>query len=365
MKEGVAVELRDIVKRFGDVVAVDHVSAQIRDGEFFSMLGPSGCGKTTTLRLIAGFEFPSSGEILLHGASIGATPPHRRNVNTVFQSYALFPHMSVAQNVAFGLEMKKVARAEIAQRVTAALEMVRLPGYGERRPRQLSGGQQQRVALARALVNQPEVLLLDEPLGALDEQLRKELQFELRGLQERLGITFIFVTHDQEEALTMSDRIAVMNEGRMLQIGTPTEIYERPNCRFVADFIGEANFIEGAIIEFDGRMAAVRTAGGVTVRGRTDDTVQVGQHVTISIRPEKAYLATEQPSRTTNVFPVEVNRIAYIGSDTRIVVSLGDQQRFDVWEANDRSTLDRNAYWQPGERGYLWWPEENALVLTS
>lgn len=207
MKDGVAVELRDIVKQFGDVVAVDHVSAQIRDGEFFSMLGPSGCGKTTTLRMIAGFDFPSAGDILLHGKPMGATPPHRRNVNTVFQSYALFPHMNVAQNVAFGLEMKKVPRAEIAQRVTAALEMVRLPGYGERRPRQLSGGQQQRVALARALINQPEVLLLDEPLGALDEQLRKELQFELRGLQERLGITFIFVTHDQEEALTMSSTL--------------------------------------------------------------------------------------------------------------------------------------------------------------
>lgn len=365
LKDDVAVELRDIVKRFGDVVAVDHVSVQIRDGEFFSMLGPSGCGKTTTLRMIAGFDFPTSGDILLHGTSIGATPPHRRNVNTVFQSYALFPHMNVAQNVAFGLEMKRVPRADIAQRVTAALDMVRLPGYDARWPRQLSGGQQQRVALARALINQPEVLLLDEPLGALDEQLRKELQFELRGLQERLGITFIFVTHDQEEALTMSDRIAVMDQGRMLQIGTPTEIYERPNCRFVADFIGEANFLEGAVIEADGRHAAVRTADGVVIRGRVDDPVRIGQQVTLSIRPEKAYLATEQPSRDTNVFPVAVNRIAYIGSDTRIVVTLGNDQRFDVWEANDRSTIDRNAYWQPGERGYLWWPEENALVLTS
>ncbi|MBC8162480.1 MAG: ABC transporter ATP-binding protein [Roseiflexaceae bacterium] len=365
LSESIAVELRDIVKRFGEVYAVDHVSAQIRDGEFFSMLGPSGCGKTTTLRMIAGFDYPTSGEILLHGQSIGATPPHQRNVNTVFQSYALFPHMTVAQNVAFGLEMKKIARAEVERRVREQLEVVRLPGYGDRYPRQLSGGQQQRVALARALINQPEVLLLDEPLGALDEQLRKELQFELRGLQERLGITFIFVTHDQEEALTMSDRIAVMNAGKMLQVASPTVIYERPNSRFVADFIGEANFLEGTVVESTGELAAVRTANGLTMRAETNGLLRQGQQVTVSIRPEKAYLTTEQPSRDTNVFPVQVNRVAYIGSDTRIVVTLGEGQRFDVWEANDRSTLDRNAYWQPGEQGWLWWPEDNALVLTE
>ena len=365
MTNGIAVELRDVVKRFGDVHAVDHVSAQIHDGEFFSLLGPSGCGKTTTLRMIAGFDYPSSGEILLHGQSIGATPPYRRNVNTVFQSYALFPHMTVAQNVAFGLEMKNVPRSEISQRVTEQLDVVRLPGYAERFPRQLSGGQQQRVALARALINRPEVLLLDEPLGALDEQLRKELQFELRGLQERLGITFIFVTHDQEEALTMSDRIAVMDAGKMLQIGTPTEIYERPNCRFVADFIGEANFLDGTVVEVTGSRAAVRTTEGLVMRGQVTSAVQIGQQVTVSIRPEKAYLATEKPSTSTNVFPVKVGRIAYIGSDTRIVVTLGNQQRFDVWEANDRSTLDRTAYWQPGEQGWLWWPDDNALILTE
>ena len=365
LKESIAVELRDVVKRFGEVYAVDHVSAQIRDGEFFSMLGPSGCGKTTTLRMIAGFDYPTSGEIMLHGVSIGATPPYRRNVNTVFQSYALFPHLNVAQNVAFGLDMKKVGRAETEQRVREQLEVVRLPGYGDRMPRQLSGGQQQRVALARALINRPEVLLLDEPLGALDEQLRKELQFELRGLQERLGITFIFVTHDQEEALTMSDRIAVMDAGKMLQVASPTEIYERPTSRFVADFIGEANFLDGTVIEVADELVAVRDTNGLTMRAETFTPVQVGQQVTVSIRPEKAYLATERPSRETNVFPVQVNRVAYIGSDTRIVVTLGEGQRFDVWEANDRSTLDRNAYWQPGEQGWLWWPEDNALVLAE
>ena len=224
MKDGYAIEMRDVVKRFGDVAAVDHVSMQIRDGEFFSMLGPSGCGKTTSLRMIAGFEYPTSGEICLNGQPIGNTPAFQRSVNTVFQSYALFPHMTVAENVAFGLEMKKVPRDEIGKRVAEALDMVRLSGYGERKPRQMSGGQQQRVALARALVNRPDVLLLDEPLGALDLKLRKDMQLELKGLQERVGITFIYVTHDQEEALTMSDRIAVFNNGRIEQVGSPAEM---------------------------------------------------------------------------------------------------------------------------------------------
>jgi spermidine/putrescine transport system ATP-binding protein len=222
--ENVAVELRDVVKSFGDVVAVEHVSLRIRDGEFFSLLGPSGCGKTTTLRMIAGFEQPTTGEVFIADQPVAGVPAFERNTNMVFQNYALFPHMTVAQNVAFGLEMKRVSRAEINQRVTEALEMVRLPGMEDRRPNQLSGGQQQRVALARALVNRPSVLLLDEPLGALDLKLRKEMQLELKDLQHRVGITFIYVTHDQEEALTMSDRIAVMHEGHVLQVGSPTEI---------------------------------------------------------------------------------------------------------------------------------------------
>src|SRR6266487_1791488 len=243
--------MRDVVKQFGEVVAVDHVNMNIRDGEFFSMLGPSGCGKTTSLRMIAGFEYPSAGEICLNGQPIGGTPPFQRNVNTVFQSYALFPHMNVTENVAFGLEMKKVLKVEIGTRVDQALEMVRLSGYGERRPRQLSGGQQQRVALARALVNRPDVLLLDEPLGALDLKLRKEMQLELKGLQEQVGITFIYVTHDQDEAMTMSDYIAVMSAGKVLQLGRPTEIYENPASKFVADFIGTSNPIAGRIVSVD------------------------------------------------------------------------------------------------------------------
>src|SRR5512145_1230470 len=243
------VELQNITKRFGDFIAVDDVSLDIKDGEFFSLLGPSGCGKTTCLRMIAGFELPSEGEIKIRGKSMGDTPPYKRPVNTVFQNYALFPHMTVFENVAFGLEMQKVSRAEIKTRVKEALEMVRLPQLADRKPRQLSGGQQQRIALARALVNRPQVLLLDEPLSALDLKLRKAMQLELKELQHQVGITFIFVTHDQEEAITMSDRIAVMNEGVVQQVGAPREIYESPRNRFVADFIGETNFIEGEVLE--------------------------------------------------------------------------------------------------------------------
>jgi spermidine/putrescine transport system ATP-binding protein len=366
VKDGYAIELRDVVKRFGEISAVDHVSMQIRDGEFFSMLGPSGCGKTTSLRMIAGFEYPTSGEIYLNGQPIGNTPPFQRSVNTVFQSYALFPHMTVAENVAFGLEMKKVPRPEIGQRVAEALEMVRLSGYDERRPRQLSGGQQQRVALARALVNHPDVLLLDEPLGALDLKLRKEMQLELKRLQERVGITFIYVTHDQEEALTMSDRIAVMSGGKVLQVGSPTEIYERPNCRFVADFIGESNFVHGRISAVESATAAITTADGLVLRGQISQPVQVGQEAFVSVRPEKARLNLQAPSEgAANVFPATVDRVAYIGSDTRILVQLGQGRLFSVWEQNTRSTVDRDAYWNQGESGYLWWPVENALILTE
>jgi spermidine/putrescine transport system ATP-binding protein len=373
MSNASAIELHDVVKRFGEVTAVDHVTMNIRDGEFFALLGPSGCGKTTTLRMIAGFEFPTSGEIRLHGRPIGNTPPFQRNVNTVFQSYALFPHMSVAENVAFGLQMKRVPQTEIAQRSQEALDMVRLAGYEERRPRQLSGGQQQRVALARALINRPEVLLLDEPLGALDQKLRKEMQIELKNLQQRVGITFIFVTHDQEEALAMSDRIAVMNAGKVLQVGTPTEIYERPACRFVADFIGEANFVDARVSGVQPARngsdlvgATLQTGDGLTLRAVSQTAVTPGNAVTVSVRPEKAFLSVQEPPvGAANCFRVAVHQVAYIGSDTRIIVRLGEDRLFDVWEQNSRSTLDRNEYWQPGESGYLWWPAENALVLTE
>ena len=235
MTDQISVELRNVTKKFGTVTAVDHIDLQIRDGEFFSLLGPSGCGKTTTLRMIGGFEMPTEGDVFISGEAQGFKPPFQRPVNTVFQSYALFPHMTIYQNVAFGLQMKKVPKDEIRPRVEEMLELVQLPGMGARKPNQLSGGQQQRIALARALINHPQVLLLDEPLGALDLKLRKAMQLELKAIQERVGITFVYVTHDQEEALTMSDRIAVMSKGRILQIGSSQEIYEQPQSRFVAD----------------------------------------------------------------------------------------------------------------------------------
>ena len=367
MSDGLAIELRDVVKRFGEVAAVDHVSLQIRDGEFFSMLGPSGCGKTTTLRMIAGFEFPTSGDLLIRGRPMGTIPPYDRPVNTVFQSYALFPHLTVQQNVAFGLEMKGVPREQIGPRVHEALEMVRLGSYNERRPRQLSGGQQQRVALARALVNRPEALLLDEPLGALDQKLRKELQIELKRLQAQLGITFIFVTHDQEEALTMSDRIAVMDSGHVLQVGTPTEIYERPTCRFVADFIGESNFIEGTVLEVRDGYAVLSTRDGLALKGYAPQPIASGSTATISIRPEKARLALPGAKNVDplNSYPAQVEQVAYIGSDTRIIVRVSPERTIDIWEQNTRSTLDRDAYWQPGEQAIFSCPPDNALVLPE
>ena len=364
MNNGIAVDIQNVSKRFGEHVAVDNVSLQIADGEFFSLLGPSGCGKTTTLRMIGGFELPSEGEICIAGQPMGATPPYQRHVNTVFQNYALFPHKTVAENVAFGLRMAGVPKIEIGKRVTEALKTVRLDSYAERRPRQLSGGQQQRVALARALINQPAVLLLDEPLGALDQKLRKELQIELRTLQERVGITFVFVTHDQEEALTMSDRIAVMSGGRVLQVGTPGDIYERPNCHFVADFIGESNFLHGQVIKTSAGRATVKIDDAITITGAAPQPVGVGSSVTVSVRPEKARLCDAHPGGTANVFPVNIDRVAYIGADTRIFVRLGAEHRFTVWEANT-SAAPGDVHRTTGRAAFLTWPVENALVLAE
>jgi spermidine/putrescine transport system ATP-binding protein len=373
----IAVELRDVVKIFpnpggGEVAAVNHVDLQIQDGEFFSLLGPSGCGKTTTLRMIAGFEWPTSGEVLIKGQPMGRTPPYNRPVNTVFQSYALFQHMTIAQNVAFGLEMEHIPKGEIERRVENALEMVQLTMMDLRRPSQLSGGQQQRVALARALVKRPAVLLLDEPLGALDLKLRKEMQLELKSLQEQVGITFIYVTHDQGEALTMSDRIAVMSKGQVLQIGSPVEIYERPNHRFVADFIGETNFLAGVVLGRDGEHALVQPDGlGIQVSGLAQGDLKSGQRVAVSIRPEKMRLLSDpdlavvEAHSHKNIFPVRVLNTAYIGSDTRIIAVLGQGHRLVIWEQNHISTLDPNAFYAEGDETYVFIPPENALVLAE
>ncbi len=364
-----AVELRDVVKTFKTpegtfLNAVNHVSMQIAHGEFFSMLGSSGCGKTTSLRMVAGFEWPTSGEVYIEGNAQGHTPPFKRPVNTVFQSYALFQHMTVFQNVAFGLEMDGAGKDEIKTRVGRALEMVQLTGMDRRYPRQLSGGQQQRVALARAIVKTPNVLLLDEPLGALDLKLRKEMQLELKALQQKLGITFIYVTHDQEEALTMSDRIAVMSKGQVLQIGSPVEIYERPNCKFVADFIGTSNFLEGTVKSLEkGNAMVFVPVLGAEIKGIVSGEVSVGQTVAVSIRPEKIRLA-EKSMLNQNCFEGKIELVTYIGSDTHLHI-LVNGLRLKVWEQNKISSLDPSAYYTVGQKVWLTLFPENTLVMAN
>ena len=364
-----AVELRDVVKKFitpegNELVAVDHVTMQIRNGEFFSMLGSSGCGKTTSLRMIAGFEWPTEGEIYIEGEPQGHRPPFLRPVNTVFQSYALFQHMTVFQNVAFGLEMEHASKDEIKRRVGHALEMVRLTGMDRRHPKQLSGGQQQRVALARALVKMPSVLLLDEPLGALDLKLRKEMQLELKALQQQVGITFIYVTHDQEEALTMSDRIAVMSFGKVLQMAPAVEIYERPTSRFVADFIGESNFLEGTVKSINGNRALVTiTALKQDLSAVLTGDASVGDSVVVSVRPEKIQIA-EKPATVENCLEGIVVNSTYIGSDTHVFADVGGLP-IKVWEQNRVSTLDPRAFYKKGQRLSLTLPPDNVLVLPK
>jgi spermidine/putrescine transport system ATP-binding protein len=369
MSSEFAVELRDVVKKFttpegNELAAVNHVTLQIRHGEFFSMLGSSGCGKTTSLRLIAGFEWPTEGEVYIGGKLMGHMPPFQRNVNTVFQSYALFEHMTVFQNVAFGLEMEGASKEEIKKRVGHALEMVQLTGMDRRQPKQLSGGQQQRVALARALVKTPEVLLLDEPLGALDLKLRKEMQLELKALQQQVGITFIYVTHDQEEALTMSDRIAVMSFGQVMQMGTPVEIYERPTSRFVADFIGETNFLEGRVKSIQADQAIVHIpAWEEELTGLATGPIKVGDEVAISIRPEKIRLTDQHGGRQNSLEGVVITS-TYIGSDTRLFLDVRGQ-RLKVWEQNHISTLDPRAYYHNGQKVWVNLRPENTLVLPK
>jgi spermidine/putrescine transport system ATP-binding protein len=339
---------------------VDGVSLDIGAGEFFSLLGPSGCGKTTTLRMIGGFELPSAGRVELRGRDVTTDPPDKRPVNMVFQNYALFPHLDVAGNVAFGLRRRKVERGQIGHRVDAALELVHLEGYGRRRPNQLSGGQQQRVALARALVNEPNVLLLDEPLGALDLKLRRQLQMELKRVQAEVGITFVYVTHDQEEALTMSDRIAVMHGGRVEQVGTPEALYERPATRFVADFIGTTNLLSGAVEAIGGDGALIRLATGETCLVAATADLPIGRSVELSIRPESVELRASN-GMTPGPQPIAalVEQVAYLGSNvqyqvrstggmTITVVAPKAGHRWAVGSAVD-------VVWRPGE----------ALVLAT
>ncbi|MEO3429086.1 ABC transporter ATP-binding protein [Pelagibius sp. CAU 1746] len=329
-----AIEARGLSKVFGagtDAVhALDDVSLTIRQNEFFTLLGPSGCGKTTLLRLIGGFEQPSQGDIFLEGQRLTGLPPFKRPINTVFQSYALFPHLTVGQNIAFGLEMLGRPKEERSARVERMLALVKLQGYANRKPAQLSGGQQQRVALARALASQPKVLLLDEPLSALDLKLRKEMQIELKRLQTETGITFVFVTHDQEEALTMSDRIAVMDSGKILQIGSPTEIYEHPQRRFVADFIGETNFLEGRIEESGGTSVAQLACGHLLPLDGQAGGGAKGQQVTLAVRPERAEIVPPQGEG----LPATVGAVVYMGTDTTYHLTLADGTPFTVRSQN-------------------------------
>ncbi len=363
------IQLIDVNKQFParrnevPTMAVENVNMVIEDGEFFSMLGPSGCGKTTTLRMIAGFEEPTSGKIMIEGRDMVGIPPFHRPVNTVFQDYALFPHMTVGKNVAFGLEMDRRPRAEIEQRVHEALAMVRLPNLDARLPKQLSGGQQQRVALARALVKRPRVLLLDEPLGALDLKLRKQLQLELKQLQRSLGITFIYVTHDQEEALTMSDRIAVMDKGHVLQIGGPQEIYDRPTTRFVADFIGETNFMPATVQEIHGEEVTVLIDGRYPLRVSVHDhTVTQGMKATIALRPEKidVYLADQE---YPNSLPGVIKQAIFVGTDMRYLITVTENVEVVVREQN--GLTERPEQFPPGVAVRLQCSSQQALILTE
>jgi spermidine/putrescine transport system ATP-binding protein len=316
----VAVEVRGLVRRFGDFTALDHVDLVVREGEFFSLLGPSGCGKTTLLRILAGLDVADAGGVAIFGQDALPIPAHRRPVNTVFQSYALFPHLSVRDNVAFGLRIKKVPEAQVSERVHTVIELVQIGAFADRKPAQLSGGQKQRVALARALVNEPKVLLLDEPLGALDLKLRKELQVELLALQRRLGITFIFVTHDQEEALVMSDRIAVMRAGRIEQLGEAEAIYERPRTRFVGSFLGSCNFFSGRVVSVNAKELVIDAGPGTLRAARTAGDPEPGAEATLAIRPEKVTLVAPGELRE-NVFPARVEEVIYIGSESHYILS--------------------------------------------
>ncbi|MEA5618617.1 ABC transporter ATP-binding protein [Cronbergia sp. UHCC 0137] len=356
------VELRNVFKFFNQEPAIHGVDLDIKQGEFFSILGPSGCGKTTTLRLIAGFEKVDAGKLLIQGQVMTNVPPYRRPVNTVFQSYALFNHLNVWDNIAFGLRLKNLSGSEINSRVGEAIKQVKMESLRSRFPNQLSGGQQQRVALARALVNRPAVLLLDEPLGALDLKLRKEMQIELSNLHKNLGLTFIMVTHDQEEALCLSDRIAVMNQGKIEQIGTPSTIYERPETPFVADFIGDTNLFTGEIADVDPTYIKIVTKTGlsiVTIRS-SDTPNELAQSVVVSVRPEKIQISLYQPNLPTNCFEGRLINVMYLGTHVNYVVELTNGININVLQPNTMGNLpDRDT------PIYIWWSETDCLAISQ
>jgi spermidine/putrescine transport system ATP-binding protein len=355
------VELRQVTKRFGSFIAVDYVSLDVRAGEFLTLLGPSGCGKTTILRMISGFEQPTTGRVLLEGQDVTELPPYRRDVNQVFQSYALFPHLNVLDNVCFGLRMKKVPRDEMRRRAARAVELVSLQGFERRKPHQLSGGQRQRVALARAIVNEPKVLLLDEPLSALDAKLRREMQIELKRLQKQLGITFVFVTHDQEEALTMSDRIAVVNHGRIEQLGDAAEIYHRPRTAFAANFIGQANVFDASVVSREDQTARVSMNGKLELTVLAASVPPGVTNVLLSIRPEKASLQKRQPtSDTTNCFVAHVTEEIFMGATNQLALQTDSGLALTVVVANEGAS--REAFHQ-GDRVWVQLHPEDVVVI--
>jgi spermidine/putrescine transport system ATP-binding protein len=359
------VRLENVSKSFKDMVAVDNLSLTVEEGEFFSLLGPSGCGKTTTLRMIGGFEDPTKGAIQLGGKEVSNLPPYKRDVNTVFQSYALFPHLSVYENVAYGLKRKKVAKDDITSRVDEMLELVDLPGLGDRRPNQLSGGQQQRVALARALVNGPQVLLLDEPLGALDLRLRKQMQIELKRIQSEVGITFIYVTHDQEEAMTMSDRLAVMNAGRMEQVGAPQEVYEFPATEFVASFLGASNLLEGDIESTNDSIAKIRLRSGVVITAPAKRLPAASGGVRVGVRPEKLTILLvddQHLGEADNSIDATVTMSTYTGVGTTYQCQTDGDEEVTVYVQNI-STAHEPIH--VGERIRLSWHSEHTFVVKK
>ncbi len=352
--------IEGVSKRFGAFAAVDHLSLDIYQGEFFALLGPSGCGKTTLLRMIAGFEQPSAGRIVLDGVDLAPVPPYQRPVNMMFQSYALFPHLNVEANIAFGLKQEGLPKAEIAARVADMLALVKLEGFGRRKPHELSGGQRQRVALARSLAKRPRVLLLDEPMAALDKKLRGETQFELMELQRRLGLTFIIVTHDQSEAMTVADRIAVMDRGRLMQVAPPAEIYEQPNSRWVADFIGDVNVFEGRLGD-DGASVEGTAFGQLPVTAKVD--AEPGSTVWIAVRPEKMRIARERPSSAeANCIEAKVADIGYLGDLSVYKLRVGDGQIVKAAMANTGRISEGVIGW--GDEVWLSCPPEAAIVLT-
>ncbi|MET0314082.1 MAG: ABC transporter ATP-binding protein [Hansschlegelia sp.] len=360
------IRFENVIKRFGDFTAVDDVSIDIHQREFFSLLGPSGCGKTTLMRMLAGFEEPTSGRITLAGKDLAGTPPYRRPVNMMFQSSALVPHMTVEQNIAFGLKQDNTPKPEMEARVAEMLRLVKLETFAKRKPHQLSGGQRQRVALARSLAKKPKVLLLDEPLGALDKKLREETQFELMDLQQDLGLTFLIVTHDQEEAMTVSDRIAVMNHGKLVQVATPGEIYEQPNSRYVADFIGDINLFEGKVEQAQGGVVTLKSGEtGCGFAAASEAELSPGAEVALAIRPEKMRISLDQPPPdATNVMSGEVWDIAYLGDWTILLVKVdGTEKIVRVSRANMTRSEARPIAWD--DKVFVWFAPDAGILLTS